>query len=165
MVCERMGLLDDAIRDHLELKRRRGADPGEVAREQREALEPVSRRDPDAPAPELSELGDGATRTATDEHDFPDDSVAEMPANEVQETAELDMQTVFEDEQQPGTEPQQPHPAEHEPVHSQLLEHSSAEQSGGPPADDMVEQAEEAPLEAPEQEHLRFERDPPGAAG
>jgi len=27
-----MGLLDDAIRDHLELKRRRGADPGEVAR-------------------------------------------------------------------------------------------------------------------------------------
>ena len=35
-----MGLLDDAIRDHLELKRLRGADPGEVAREQREALEP-----------------------------------------------------------------------------------------------------------------------------
>jgi hypothetical protein len=37
----RMGLLDDAIREHLELKRRRGADPGEVAREQREALEPI----------------------------------------------------------------------------------------------------------------------------
>ncbi len=33
-----MGLLDDAIRDHLELKRRRGADPTEVAREQRDAL-------------------------------------------------------------------------------------------------------------------------------
>jgi len=40
MVWRRMGLLDDAIRDHLELKRLRGADPGEVAREQREALEP-----------------------------------------------------------------------------------------------------------------------------
>ena len=38
-----MGLLDDAIREHLELKRRRGADPGEVAREQREALDPVPR--------------------------------------------------------------------------------------------------------------------------
>ena len=39
MVLLRMGLLDDAIRDHLELKRRRGADPAEVAREQREALD------------------------------------------------------------------------------------------------------------------------------
>jgi hypothetical protein len=36
-----MGLLDEAIRDHLELKRRRGADPTEVAREEHEALEPV----------------------------------------------------------------------------------------------------------------------------
>jgi hypothetical protein len=33
-----MGLLDDAIREHLELKRRRGADPGEVARQEGEAL-------------------------------------------------------------------------------------------------------------------------------
>ena len=36
-----MGLLDDAIREHLELKRRRGADPGMVAREERDALAPV----------------------------------------------------------------------------------------------------------------------------
>jgi hypothetical protein len=43
-----MGLLDDAIRDHLELKRRRGADPSEIAREEREALEPVF---PDEPRP------------------------------------------------------------------------------------------------------------------
>jgi len=28
-----MGDLDEAIREHLELKRRRGADPAEVARE------------------------------------------------------------------------------------------------------------------------------------
>ncbi|MDX6676780.1 MAG: hypothetical protein QOE31_832, partial [Solirubrobacteraceae bacterium] len=27
-----MGLLDDAIREHLELKRRRGADAGELSR-------------------------------------------------------------------------------------------------------------------------------------
>ncbi len=33
-----MGLLDDAIREHLELKRRRGADPTEVEREETEAL-------------------------------------------------------------------------------------------------------------------------------
>ena len=35
-----MGLLDDAIREHLELKRRHGADPGEVARLEHEALGP-----------------------------------------------------------------------------------------------------------------------------
>ena len=38
-----MGDLDDAIREHLELKRRRGADPAEVAREEQEALAPVTR--------------------------------------------------------------------------------------------------------------------------
>ncbi|HWI07214.1 MAG TPA: hypothetical protein VNT54_06820 [Solirubrobacteraceae bacterium] len=38
-----MGLLDDAIREHLELKRRRGADAGEVARLETEALGPVRR--------------------------------------------------------------------------------------------------------------------------
>jgi hypothetical protein len=33
-----MGLLDDAIREHLELKRKHGADPDEVTRQEREAL-------------------------------------------------------------------------------------------------------------------------------
>lgn len=33
-----MGILDDAIREHLELKRRRGADSAEVARQEREIL-------------------------------------------------------------------------------------------------------------------------------
>jgi hypothetical protein len=43
-----MGLLDEAIREHLELKRRRGADPGEIAREERAALEPVFAQEPAA---------------------------------------------------------------------------------------------------------------------
>ena len=34
-----MGLLDDAIREHLELKRKHGADPDDLARQEREALE------------------------------------------------------------------------------------------------------------------------------
>jgi hypothetical protein len=38
-----MGLLDDAIREHLDLKRKRGADPGEIERLEREALGPVRR--------------------------------------------------------------------------------------------------------------------------
>ena len=57
-----MGLLDDAIREHLDLKRRRGADPSEVERAEREALGPV-RRNP-TPA-ELAEAGGrGARPTA-----------------------------------------------------------------------------------------------------
>src|SRR3954454_22427836 len=35
-----MGLLDDAIREHLELKKRNGADPNEIADQEREAFGP-----------------------------------------------------------------------------------------------------------------------------
>ncbi|MGA2163042.1 MAG: hypothetical protein ABSH36_01065 [Solirubrobacteraceae bacterium] len=36
-----MGLLDDVIREHLELRRRHGADPGEVMSKEHEALGPA----------------------------------------------------------------------------------------------------------------------------
>jgi hypothetical protein len=49
-----MGLLDDAIREHLELKRRRGADATEISREESAALGPV-RRSPEG-VPDLSDL-------------------------------------------------------------------------------------------------------------
>ena len=51
-----MGLRDDAIREHLDLKRRRGADPAEVEQQEREALGPVRGAAPaDADAPEAAE--------------------------------------------------------------------------------------------------------------
>jgi hypothetical protein len=71
-----MGLLDDAIRQHLDLKRRRGADPDEVERAEREALGPVRRV--------------GATDTADDE--VPED-------HEVQ--GDLAAEDVLDDEPQP----------------------------------------------------------------
>ena len=40
-----MGLLDDAIREHLELKRKHGADPDDLARQEREALGPGMRNE------------------------------------------------------------------------------------------------------------------------
>jgi hypothetical protein len=55
-----MGLLDDAIRDHLDLKRRRGADPGEVERAEREALGPVRRNPTPAELEEMEAAADGA---------------------------------------------------------------------------------------------------------
>ena len=46
-----MGELDEAIREHLELKRRRGADPAEVAQQEQDALAPVTRSHPIVVAP------------------------------------------------------------------------------------------------------------------
>jgi hypothetical protein len=117
MVWRRMGLLDDAIRDHLELKRLRGADPGEVAREQREALEVDAGSDPAAALDELGtaleNVGDEAdletlpvraTTTVTNPS-AADPDPEPSPAGNVElsngggETVELDMQTVMvEDE-------------------------------------------------------------------
>lgn len=48
-----MGVLDDAIREHLELQRRRGADPTEVARLESEALGPA-RRGPEPLEPDAA---------------------------------------------------------------------------------------------------------------
>jgi hypothetical protein len=67
-----MGLLDDAIREHLELKRRRGADAGEVSRLESEALGPV-RRSPDG-TPDLSSI------PAPPSGDAPPPPVATTPA-------------------------------------------------------------------------------------
>jgi len=106
-----MGLLDEAIREHLELKRRGGADPGEIARKEHEALAPVfpdgeavstdaaeppAGEDPTAadvpPAVEVEAVGDPAI-SGSEESDF---------SHVGQETAELDMQAVLDEEPAPS---------------------------------------------------------------
>jgi hypothetical protein len=64
-----MGLLDDAIREHLELKRRHGADPSEVERQEHEALGPARRSA--APTAE-SDYDDETPVGALDDEDGPD---------------------------------------------------------------------------------------------
>jgi hypothetical protein len=68
-----MGLLDEAIKEHLELKRRRGADPGEVAREEAEALGPVRRGEPHAEAPAAAAAAPAAAPEFDEFHDEPAD--------------------------------------------------------------------------------------------
>jgi hypothetical protein len=63
-----MGLLDDAIREHLDLQRRRGADPTEVERAEREALGPV-RRAPEAAAEAESNAEAAADPEVAYEHE------------------------------------------------------------------------------------------------
>jgi hypothetical protein len=83
-----MGLLDDAIREHLDLKRRRGGDPAEIERAEREALGPVRRKGGETTAveevePELDvlieadEADEGEYQTAANSaYDEPDEGIA-----------------------------------------------------------------------------------------
>ena len=75
-----MGLLDDAIRDHLDLKRRHGADPAEVEQKEREALGPV-RRDPfEQSGDELEPSAEAAPAYDDDEGAYEDEGYE--PADE-----------------------------------------------------------------------------------
>jgi len=106
-----MGLLDEAIREHLELKRRSGADPSEVAREVHEVLAPVSPDGDAAADDELQELAQEAAvgqEHVTEAHAVPEaghpppDSVAGDPSPVGEETAELDMHALMGEEPSAG---------------------------------------------------------------
>jgi hypothetical protein len=75
-----MGLLDEAIREHLDLKRNRGADPNVLAREEHEALGPAVR----APEGEGAEApaADGGGEAAVGEPAPAAEGVAEEPPGE-----------------------------------------------------------------------------------
>ncbi len=99
-----MGLLDDAIREHLELKRRHGADPDEVTRQEREALGAPVRGE--FAKPDAAEAGAPA-EVGEELEDAPVDEVAEVP--EIAEPPEMP----GEPEREP--EPVEPPPAAREP--------------------------------------------------
>jgi hypothetical protein len=88
-----MGLLDDAIREHLELKRKHGADPEDVARQEQEALGPGRRNEfaqPEAaePSPPLNAEPPPATEEPAEppagyeEDPWLDEDRDEVPAEE-----------------------------------------------------------------------------------
>jgi hypothetical protein len=104
-----MGLLDEAIREHLELKRRRGADPAEIAREEHVALDPVfpaehaaqeaGQPEPDDVAGETQSADPAEDATPPEQALADEVQVAQAPdplAQVGQETAELDMQAVLD---------------------------------------------------------------------
>ena len=98
-----MGLLDEAIREHLELKRRRGADPSAVAREAREVLAPVLTDDSTGDDGDLAHDGPEAAGIAPADpvpgQEYPSEDERFAGLSTVgQETAELDMQAVMEED-------------------------------------------------------------------
>jgi hypothetical protein len=99
-----MGLLDDAIREHLELKRRSGADPAVVERAEHEALAPVY-DDEDMPLDDddagfvhaSDEVIAHAEFVPAEDHPDVDPRLADL-GGAGQDTAELDMRAVLEED-------------------------------------------------------------------
>lgn len=140
-----MGLLDEAIREHLDLKRARGADPTEIERLEREALGPV-RREPlmrDAhPAAQAQQAHDAfATHQVGDPggtayHD-------DVPAHWAEE------ENLEQHHPQPGLVDQMEAPAPERPKRRRFLRRSRAAPAPSPDqSHDTV-----APQDWPEQAH------------
>jgi hypothetical protein len=185
MVLGRMGLLDDAIREHLELKRLKGTDPGDLAREEREALgEGGPPEQADASAYEEDR------RRAHAEPPGPDEDLhghtteqggSPAPVAAAQETIELDMESVLASSprsiaEQASSEDEEAAvaPPAHAPEPEDSLEwEMPAEQepnepgrepdghSEDEPVEDVLEETPDFLRETPEQERLWFEQRPP----
>jgi hypothetical protein len=177
-----MGLLDDAIREHLELKRKHGADPGEVERQEREALGAPRQAEfagageaADEPVAEAPEPVDAA-----DEREALDVEVAEPPEADPPEASEpFDVEALEPprtDEIPPPAEPEVPEPGEEagapgydedpwleeerdEVPAGESLDHprEPAEEQG----EDVLEDTPDFLQETPEHDRLWFEQRPP----
>ena len=150
-----MGLLDDAIREHLELKRRHGADPDEVSRQEREALGAPVRgefaKPADAGPAEAAEAADDAP-VAEEPDDLaplepePEPEPAEPEAAEPEPGTEEDPWLVEDLADEPEPEPE-PRAGETAPP--------------GPEGEDVLEETPEFLQETPEHDRLWFEQKPP----
>ena len=179
MVCRRMGLLDDAIREHLELKRLRGADPGFLAREEHEAFGPV--RGGDAPAnaddggaPDDFDEPAGEDVMWMDDDHVPVSRLDDAQENDAhmddaqdfssvgQETAELDMRSVLEEDA--GHDQTPVDDRSHVPIDGLAPADGRGPVDGHDPTavgrgDDALEETSDLPHDVPEQEQL-FEQRP-----
>jgi len=164
-----MGLLEDAIREHLELKRRRGADPAEVERAEREALGPVRR----TPEP-LGDPGEAAERAASEEM-LPSELGEDVRAAGAYDHAaseDFAADEVGDYERQLQAEPGPPpdhalEPFEESSASASQFDSETAEfrvedePSGPDDGGDVLEETPEFLQDAPEHDRLWFEQRPP----
>jgi len=135
-----MGLLDDAIREHLELKRKHGANPEDVARQEQEALGPSQRNEfaqTDAPEPEPE---------------------AAAPVEEPPVEPEPPLQ-----EEPPAPAPEPEAGYEEDPWLADDRDEVPAEESLQKPTseEDVLEETPDFLQETPEHDRLWFEQKPP----
>jgi hypothetical protein len=156
-----MGLLDEAIREHLELKRRSGADPSAIAREEREALAPVLADDvelgDDESVPDGLDAVETLPAAAVPAQEFAaDDEVLTDFSTVGQETAELDMQALMEEDPDAADSAAPLGPIVDEPTPPPYSgEGSRAEAAEWSSRDGLDREA--APEDVPGQERLTFE--------
>jgi hypothetical protein len=171
-----MGLLDDAIREHLELKRRHGADPSEVERQEHEALGPARRgaapatdtayaEDDDLPAGAVDDEDDpDALYEDDDEVEYDDAPVASAPAAEPEAPVapEGDRERHERFEREPSDDAAEV-VEDFEPVEEDDLEPppSADRVAGEEKGEDVLEETPEFLQETPEHDRLWFEQKPP----
>jgi hypothetical protein len=169
-----MGLLDDAIREHLELKRRHGADPSEVERQEHEALGPA-RRGAAPPADADAELESGAVSVGMlDEDDEPDAPYDDEPLDEPEPSVPAGEPEAPVAPPAPAREPEDraevidEAPAiEHEAPAIEDEPPSVERRAEAPPAgepaagEDVLEETPDFLQETPEHDRLWFEQKPP----
>lgn len=123
-----MGLLDDAIREHLDLKRRRGADPAEIERAEREALGPV-RRGPDVVGDQVA-ASEPALEGET-EHFDTEHVVSEQLGQETEQWDPFEEDPELQSLDQPDELP--PYEPAHGPGGDALMEEEPYPEPGGQP--------------------------------
>jgi hypothetical protein len=175
-----MGLLDDAIREHLDLKRRRGADPSEIAKEEADALGPVRRdaeREEPAAADEAAAVEDGShadhAPAGLDEPGvvYDDESLDDEQPPVVSEPPTTHDRQYAEPEEESATPPHGD-PLAHQPTRefsATELDEALRQEDDAPPtapvaADEEEDVLEETPdflQETPEHDRLWFEQKPP----
>jgi hypothetical protein len=161
-----MGSLDDAIRQHLELKRRLGASDEEIKEKETEAFGKGNR--PMPTEPESAALEPSPELDAGEEPFMDEDLVAAEPAaNGDHGTAEWDPRELssqhsartadedFEPDEVPADE------ALTVRDERRLREELAAEPAAEPAEEDVLEETPEFLEETPEQDRLWFEQRPP----
>ncbi|MBV8941002.1 MAG: hypothetical protein JO240_04645 [Solirubrobacterales bacterium] len=152
-----MGLLDDAIREHLDLKRRRGADPAEIERAEREALGPV-RRYPEATDTPVDHepVEDGPLAYDHYGEDWPEDELPE----DFDETRASGADTVEAASPPPSGAASPPEPAHR--VGQETEEYDITTEHEHKTADeDVLEETPEFLQDTPDHDRLWFEQRPP----
>jgi hypothetical protein len=159
-----MGLLDDAIREHLDLKRRRGADPAEIERLEREALGPVRRRPESDPRDLAGAQGDELEPEWDDRfeeapHSEPPKPSAE-PIGHGKAPAYEPRETDVPREQHPEAhEGAAPPPTDESPRRGdETAEYDVMASNEG---EDVLEETPEFLQDAPDHDRLWFEQRPP----
>ena len=160
-----MGTLDDAIREHLELKRRLGASEDELKKKESEAFGAGGRRIT-APPPEPPEIDQGPDLRVED--DAPAEERAEPPAEPWSPAHDdlLDADEVLpEDSLERNGSHAPPPPVERGRASQQEEPHEDPfdEWDEEPPAptEDVLQETPEFLEETPEHDRLWFEQKPP----